>query len=61
MPEIVAHNILTKVSDQLDIPILTLIISDQTGEAGMETRLEAFLDLLLERRFETKQRRSISP
>lgn len=60
MPEIVAHNILTQVSDQLDIPILSLIISDQTGEAGMETRLEAFLDLLLERRFETKQRRSIS-
>lgn len=52
MPEIVAHNILTQASDKLDIPVLSLIISDQTGEAGFETRLEAFLELLLERRFE---------
>lgn len=52
MPEIVAHNILTQASDKLDIPVLSFIISDQTGEAGFETRLEAFLELLLERRFE---------
>jgi predicted nucleotide-binding protein (sugar kinase/HSP70/actin superfamily) len=56
MPEIVAQNILVKVSKELDIPVLTQIISEQTGEAGYQTRLEAFLDVLLERReYKTKQ------
>ncbi len=56
MPEIVAQSILSQVTEQLDIPILSLIVSDQTGEAGFETRLDAFLDLLLERRYEKTQR-----
>ncbi|MGI6038141.1 MAG: hypothetical protein ACOYD6_07965, partial [Limnochordia bacterium] len=54
MPEIVAQNILVQVSNQLDLPVLTYIASEQTGEAGLETRLEAFLDLLLERRYTRK-------
>ncbi|HOV68827.1 MAG TPA: hypothetical protein PLZ84_00715, partial [Clostridia bacterium] len=54
MPEIVAQNIISSISDELDIPVLTLIISDQTGEAGMMTRLDAFLDLLEERRIEKR-------
>lgn len=52
MPEIVAQSIITKVSEKHDIPVLSLIISDQTGEAGFETRLDAFIDLLIEKRFE---------
>ena len=50
MPEIVAQNILVKVSEELDIPVLTFIVSEQTGEAGMQTRVEAFLDVLEDRR-----------
>ncbi len=50
MPEIVAQNILVEVSDVLDIPVLTYIISEQMGEAGIQTRIEAFLDVLEERR-----------
>ncbi|MGO0121761.1 acyl-CoA dehydratase activase-related protein [Desulfothermobacter acidiphilus] len=50
MPEIVAQNIMVRLSEKLDLPILTLIITDQTGEAGIETRIEAFLDLLKERK-----------
>ncbi|WP_205664597.1 acyl-CoA dehydratase activase-related protein [Ammonifex thiophilus] len=50
MPEIVAQNILVRLSEKLDLPILTLIITDQTGEAGIETRVEAFLDVLKERK-----------
>lgn len=50
MPEIIAQNILVKVSEDLDIPILTYIVSEQTGEAGIQTRVEAFLDILEERR-----------
>ncbi|MEW6547820.1 MAG: acyl-CoA dehydratase activase-related protein [Bacillota bacterium] len=50
MPEIVAQNVLVQAADEHDIPILTFIMSEQTGEAGMITRVEAFLDLLEERR-----------
>ncbi len=50
MPEIVAQGILTRVSRDLSFPILTLIIDEHTGEVGINTRLEAFVDLLRARR-----------
>jgi len=46
MPEIVAEIISKKVSDDLNFPVLTLIYDEQTGEEGLNTRLEAFIDLL---------------
>lgn len=46
MPEVVAKNILPKVSQDIDMPVLTLAYDEQTGEAGVLTRLEAFIDLL---------------
>jgi len=51
MPEIVAQGILTRVSRDLSFPILTLIFDEHTGEAGVNTRLEAFVDLLQARRW----------
>jgi predicted nucleotide-binding protein (sugar kinase/HSP70/actin superfamily) len=50
MPELVAQTILIKVQKDLDIPILTLIIDEHTAVGGMETRIEAFIDLLERRR-----------
>ncbi|MCD5401731.1 CoA protein activase, partial [candidate division NPL-UPA2 bacterium] len=50
MPEIVAQSILPKVSRHYDMPVLTFILDEHTGEAGMVTRLEAFVDLLVRRR-----------
>lgn len=50
MPEIVAQGILPRISREMDIPILTLIIDEMTGETGYMTRVEAFLDLLYQRR-----------
>jgi len=50
MPEIVAETILKKVSEDLDFPTLTLIYDEQTGEEGLNTRVEAFVDLLKKRR-----------
>lgn len=50
MPETVAQNIMVPLSEKLDIPFLSLIINEQTGTAGWETRLEAFLEVLVERR-----------
>lgn len=50
MPEIVAQSILPSIERDCDIPILTLIIDEMTGEAGYMTRIEAFVDLLNKRR-----------
>jgi predicted nucleotide-binding protein (sugar kinase/HSP70/actin superfamily) len=50
MPEIVAQSILSDVSRDFDLPVLTLIIDEMTGEAGYMTRIEAFIDLLYQRR-----------
>jgi len=46
MPEVTARAILPKIADDYNIPILYIPIDEQTGEAGMQTRLEAFVDLL---------------
>lgn len=50
MPEIVAQCILPAVSNDYNIPVLTLIIDEMSGEEGYITRLEAFVDLLKKRR-----------
>lgn len=46
MPEIMSQNIFPKMRENVDIPILTLIMDEQTGRAGYLTRLEAFVDLM---------------
>ncbi len=50
MPDTIAKAILPRVSRDLDIPIIHFTIDEQTGKAGIVTRLEAFLDLLAGRR-----------
>lgn len=50
MPEVVAKNILPKASNDSDIPVLSIAFDEQSGEAGIITRLEAFVDLLRYRR-----------
>jgi predicted nucleotide-binding protein (sugar kinase/HSP70/actin superfamily) len=49
MPEIVAQCILPNVSLDYQIPVLSLVVDEHTGEAGFQTRLEAFVDLLARR------------
>ncbi|MTI49227.1 CoA protein activase [Sporosalibacterium faouarense] len=49
MPEIVAESILPTIQKDYNIPIMTLIVDEMTGEAGYQTRLEAFVDLLWKR------------
>lgn len=46
MPEIVAESILPQVRNDFNIPTLSLVIDEHAGEAGVITRLEAFVDLL---------------
>ena len=38
------------MSSELDIPVLSLSIDEQTGRAGVQTRLEALLDLAWSRK-----------
>lgn len=44
MPEIVSRTILPQVEKDYNIPILYMIVDEQTGEAGYVTRIEAFVD-----------------
>lgn len=50
IPEIVAKSIMPALSRDKGIPVMTLFLDEQTGRAGVETRLEAFLDLLRQKR-----------
>ncbi len=47
--ETTAATALRIISINYNIPILTLLLDEQTGEAGIVTRLEAFVDLLLQK------------
>lgn len=55
MPDTIAKSILSAVSKAEDMPVLTLIVDEQTGKAGVHTRLEAFLDLLVSRRLAAEE------
>ena len=50
MPEIMSQNIFPKMRENYDVPILPLIMDEQTGKAGYITRLEAFADLMRRRK-----------
>ncbi len=55
MPEIVAQNILPKVSREENIPVLELVLDEQTGKAGNLTRIEAFIDLVKRRKIKKER------
>ena len=46
MPEIMSQNIFPAMREDHNIPILTLVMDEQSGRAGYITRLEAFVDLM---------------
>ncbi|MCK8824613.1 CoA protein activase [Fuchsiella alkaliacetigena] len=46
MPEIVAKSALTQVENELNTPVLSLTLDEHSSAAGLQTRLEAFIDLL---------------
>ncbi len=55
MPEIMSQNIFPAMRKDCDVPILTLIMDEQTGRAGYITRLEAFVDLMRRKQRKLKQ------
>lgn len=50
MLEAVAKNILVRVSREYDLPVLTFSLSENLSETIIDTRLNAFVDLLQKRR-----------
>ena len=46
MPETTASGILDRVSRDLGLPVLTLILDEQENEGRIITLLEAFVDML---------------
>lgn len=50
MPEIMSQNFFPAIRENCEIPILPLILDEQTGKAGYITRLEAFVDLMRRRK-----------
>jgi predicted nucleotide-binding protein (sugar kinase/HSP70/actin superfamily) len=61
IPEIVAKTILTSVSRDYNIPVLTFFLDEQTGKAGMTTRLEAFVDLMKRKKLLRKTGKILRP
>jgi predicted nucleotide-binding protein (sugar kinase/HSP70/actin superfamily) len=53
-PEVVAQSALVAVQREQGVPVLNLSFDEQTGRAGIMTRLEAFVDML----WAAKRRRS---
>jgi predicted nucleotide-binding protein (sugar kinase/HSP70/actin superfamily) len=50
MPEIMSQNIFPAMRKNCEVPILPLIMDEQTGRAGYITRIEAFVDLMRRRK-----------
>ena len=46
MPEVTARPILEKIHQESGIPFLSLSLDEQVAEAGIDTRLEAFVDVV---------------
>jgi predicted nucleotide-binding protein (sugar kinase/HSP70/actin superfamily) len=60
MPEIMSQNIFPAMREDCQIPILPLILDEQTGRAGYITRIEAFVDLMKRRKRRAKMQVSQS-
>jgi predicted nucleotide-binding protein (sugar kinase/HSP70/actin superfamily) len=50
MPEIVAKTILYRVAEEERLPFISFTVDEHTGEEGIATRLEAFVDMLSARK-----------
>lgn len=55
MPENICRTILPKIESEYDIPLLNLCLDEHASPTGIETRLEAFVDLLTQRRKRLRQ------
>lgn len=47
LPELVTQSIIPRLSQDLNLPILSLALDEQMGTANSQTRIEAFIDLIM--------------
>lgn len=45
LPELITRSMIPQISEDYDIPILSMSMDEQQGEANTQTRVEAFIDL----------------
>lgn len=50
MPEVIAMSIIQKISKEQGIPVLSILLDEHTAGTGVQTRLEAFVDLAQNKR-----------
>lgn len=50
MPEIVAKSVLSRLAEEENMRVLSIVFDEMDGEAGFVTRLEAFVDMLERRK-----------
>lgn len=50
MPEIITRSFIPQLSREHNMPVLSLVLDEHTGETGFQTRIEAFTDLLERRK-----------
>jgi len=58
-PEITAMTVLQNMAQDHNVPIMYLTFDTETGEAGLHTRLEAFLDMITKKK-ENENEQSVS-
>jgi len=55
LPELMSQSIIPQVSKDLNLPIISFALDEQSGLANNLTRLEAFVDLIKAQKFGVKQ------
>ncbi|MCE7738145.1 MAG: CoA protein activase [Candidatus Heimdallarchaeota archaeon] len=50
MPEIITRSFIPQISRDHNIPVISFVLDEHTGETGFQTRIEAFVDLLERRK-----------
>ena len=56
-PEVGVMPILSKLSNEKDIPIMFLSFDTETSNTGIKTRVEAFVDMLFMRKEKNNERK----
>lgn len=55
LPELISQSVIPKMSAQYEIPVFTLSLDEQTGQANNKTRIEAFIDLIKNKKLSNHQ------
>jgi predicted nucleotide-binding protein (sugar kinase/HSP70/actin superfamily) len=56
-PDSVMSSVLARAARQAEVPYMALVLDEHSGQAGLVTRLEAFVDMLARRRERRSERR----